>query len=252
MKINKEKNIGKVLFIVEGSKTEFYLLRKIFTNILDYNFEQYNRAGDYKKYTSKTNRYSQVFVINTEESNIKFINKDNEYLNNLYSILYEDYSFDIDNAAIYYIFDRDIHSNTDDKYLEFLLSTLTNSRDNNDYYMQGVLLLSYPAIESFTLSVFNNENDRRMFSTGNELKRYLHECNYNHQKIDLNGIRNAASGMLDLLEILDIKYDIDDLGRMNTEVYEFERKSFDKDDYFLAISLLSIALLDLGILEIEE
>ncbi|MCT4632515.1 MAG: hypothetical protein N4A76_07230 [Firmicutes bacterium] len=79
MKINKEKNIGKVLFIVEGSKTEFYLLRKIFTNILDYNFEEYNRNSNYKQYTSKTNRHSQVFVINIEESNIKFINKDNDY-----------------------------------------------------------------------------------------------------------------------------------------------------------------------------
>ena len=30
MKINKDKRIGNVLFIVEGSKTEFVILRKSF------------------------------------------------------------------------------------------------------------------------------------------------------------------------------------------------------------------------------
>ena len=43
---------------------------------------------------------SQVFVINTEESNIKTIDKDNDFLNNLYITLFEQYDFNVDNAAI--------------------------------------------------------------------------------------------------------------------------------------------------------
>lgn len=36
MRLNRDKRIGKVLLIVEGGKTESYLLRKIFTQIFDY------------------------------------------------------------------------------------------------------------------------------------------------------------------------------------------------------------------------
>lgn len=39
IRLNKEKSIGKVLFIVEGGKTEPYLLHRIFCNILDYQLE---------------------------------------------------------------------------------------------------------------------------------------------------------------------------------------------------------------------
>ena len=35
VKLNKDKRIGKVLFIVEGEKTEFLILRNIFTTIFD-------------------------------------------------------------------------------------------------------------------------------------------------------------------------------------------------------------------------
>ena len=37
--LNKNKSIGKVLFIVEGAKTEPYLLGKIFTEVFDYQME---------------------------------------------------------------------------------------------------------------------------------------------------------------------------------------------------------------------
>ncbi len=36
MKLNKDKHIGRVLFIVEGSQTEFSILRRIFCNLLGY------------------------------------------------------------------------------------------------------------------------------------------------------------------------------------------------------------------------
>lgn len=72
-------------------------------------------------------------MINTEESNIKFIAKDNEYLNNLFIELITEYDFDVDNAAIYYVFDRDDHSNTDNEFIKSLMSSLVNSRDNPDY-----------------------------------------------------------------------------------------------------------------------
>ena len=39
-------------------------------------------------------------------------------------------------------------------FINKMISTLGNARDNGGYDRQGLLLLSYPAIESFTLSNF--------------------------------------------------------------------------------------------------
>ena len=51
MKFNKDKNIGRVLFIVEGSKTEFSILKRIFCNILKYNYiaKKRNRLNTFVK-----------------------------------------------------------------------------------------------------------------------------------------------------------------------------------------------------------
>ena len=90
IKINKDKSIGKVIFIVEGGKTEPFILHRIFTKIFDYQMEMEIRDKGYRKYNSKDNPLSQVFVLNAEESNIKYIAKDNEYLNNLFVRLIEE------------------------------------------------------------------------------------------------------------------------------------------------------------------
>ena len=150
IRLNKEKSIGKVLFIVEGGKTEPFILHRIFCNILDYQVETILRDKGYRKYNSKENPTSQVMIINAEESNIKYIAKDNKFLDNLFVELIENYDFDVDNAAIYYLFDRDNQSNSDDEFIRGLLSTLVNARDNNGYDRQGMLLLSYPSIEAFS------------------------------------------------------------------------------------------------------
>ena len=63
MKINKNKRIGKVLFIVEGARTELYILRKIFTEIFDYQLEALTRNKPYKKYNIKKNPHSECFTL---------------------------------------------------------------------------------------------------------------------------------------------------------------------------------------------
>ena len=100
IELHKDKNIGKVLFIVEGSRTEPYIMTKLFTSILDYQLETKLREKGYKQYNSKVNPDSKIFVINAQQSNIRFIEKDDGYLNNLFKELIEEYDFDIDNAAI--------------------------------------------------------------------------------------------------------------------------------------------------------
>lgn len=72
MKLNKNKRIGRVLFIVEGSQTEFSILKRIFCNLLGYSYIE-KRRNKQKYFVSETDRFSKVAVINTRESNIRDI-----------------------------------------------------------------------------------------------------------------------------------------------------------------------------------
>lgn len=110
MKINREKHIGRVLFIVEGSQTEFTLLRRVFCNVLGYSYlEKRRNRPDF--FVSTQDKYSQVAVINTRESNIRDISENDSYLDEVMDMLRENYSFPVDSSAIYYLFDRDPKSN---------------------------------------------------------------------------------------------------------------------------------------------
>lgn len=252
IQLNKEKSIGKVLYIVEGGKTEPNILYSLFVKVFDYQLETILREKGYHKYNSKENPDSQVFVINAEESNIKYIAKDNEFLNNLFLELIENYEFDVDNAAIYYIFDRDNQSNTDTKFLTEMLSTLTNSRENVDYNRQGLLLLSYPSVESFILSCFPEKCFRKKFDTGNHLKQYLYTCKIDYKKLSEDVLLRATNELIDTLKEIGIeRFDIDNVGEHNQVIFQYEEKMYASEELYRSLSLLCVSLIDLGLIEIE-
>lgn len=253
IQLNKDKSIGKVLYIVEGGKTEPNILYSLFVKIFDYQFETILREKGYHKYNSKENPDSQVFVINAEESNIKNIAKDNEFLNNLFVELIENYDFDVDNAAIYYIFDRDNQSNTDTEFLEEMLSVLMNSRENIGYERQGLLLLSYPSVESFILHCFMDKCSQKKFDTGNCLKQYLYTNKIDYKKISEIVLLRATNELIDTLEEIGIEqFDIDNIGEHNKEIFQYEETVYETESAYRALSLLCVSLMDLGLIEIES
>lgn len=250
--INKDKNIGKVLYIVEGPKTEKFLLWKIFADIFDYQFEAKTRAHPYQIFNKKDNPYSKVFVINAAESNIKNIKKDNEFLNNLFMELIENYDFDVDNAAIYYLFDRDAESNTDPEFIKELLNTLTNSRENSNNYRQGILLLSYPSIESFTLSCFDNNSFSLKIKLGSELKQYLNLNNFNQSQINEEALQLATNNLISsLFKINNGNFDIDNFKDLNIKIFDLEESTYSIESKYNCLSLLAFSLVDLGLIEFE-
>ena len=250
--LNRNKSIGKVLFIVEGGRTEPFLIKKIFVDILGYSMEQILRDKPYRKYSSLTNENSRVFVVNAEESNIKFIRRDNDFLNNLFKELIENYDFDLDNSAIFYVFDRDALSNVDIECYQMLVSELRNSRDNPGFGRQGLLLVSYPSVESFTMSNFVEKTFDNKYETGTELKQDL-----NRKRI----IQNAISPESLFFAIKELFYgfkqmgiesiNLDDFMLENKKVFDFEQQNFNDENLFFAFSEFAVILLDLGILEIE-
>lgn len=50
MKLNKDKHIGRVLFIVEGSQMEFSVLRRVFCSLLGYNYLQMTYSNNAMRY----------------------------------------------------------------------------------------------------------------------------------------------------------------------------------------------------------
>lgn len=255
--INKDKKIGKVLFIVEGERTEPYILCRIFEKIFDYSYTRISREGKitYDVVSSKRHDLSQVFVVNAEDSNIDRIADGNEYLDNLFRMLINDQGIDFENAAIFYIWDRDRNSNVNTDVIKELLSTLRNPRDSVDYERQGLLLLSYPSIEAYTVSNFISDSFSQKAATGKELKTALNDKKILQQNISENSIQIATEELLKALKSLDIEFKeemLDDMAEPNLTVFSKEEAIFEQTNTYRLLSMLSIALLNLGLIEVTE
>lgn len=209
MKLNKNRHIGRVLFIVEGSRTEFSILRQIFCNLLGYSYIEKRRNRP--TYFANTNdRFSKVGVINTHESNIRDISENEAYLDEVFDVLREQYQFPVDQSAIYYLFDRDPKSNKDSALIEKYILSLANPYDNDDY-KAGQLLLSYPSIESYIISNFRDTANTPRFSLGKDAKAYIgRNTDIQVNRISEETLINAADEFLKYLSGEQIAFDIDD------------------------------------------
>lgn len=255
MRINKNKSVGRVLFIVEGGRTEFNLLRRIFCDVLGYEYIQKARqSNNFKVYKSRSNNTSKIAVINTEESNISDICDENCYLDGIYEMLISEYDFPVDKAAIYYIFDRDPKSNVDVTLIRKLISQLRNAYENEDSLRGGLLLLSYPCIESYVVANFIDDTHLIEFAIGEEVKAFVTTKNtqIQYNKITEDTVKKAASEMMKYIESEKITFDIDNMGHTNSEVFERQEARYSQNKTYKLVSLLSVALIDLGIIEIED
>ena len=262
MTFNKQQNIGNVLFIVEGAKSEFALLKHIFTRILNYSLILNKRHHDnFEQYKSSENKFSTIAVINTKESNIKFAGEGgDQYLDQIYETLINDYDFDVDNASIFYLFDRDHHSNNNPKFIEILISKLKNPLDNNEY-KAGELLLSYPGIETYKLSftknnihLINDSLDNKIIYC-NQLKTFVDtEGLGNIQKVNHENLLNACEEFFTYLSYInsnfDINNDLDDFSPKSLKIFNIQENNLHTKGHYDFFSMLSLAFLQLGIIQL--
>ena len=252
MKLNKDKHIGRVLFIVEGSRTEFTILRRIFCNLLGYSYIE-KRRNRPSYFTSNQDRFSQVAVINTRESNIRDISENENYLDDVFDVLREQYQFPVDQSAIYYLFDRDPESNKDSALIEQYIFSLANPYDNEDGYKAGQLLLSYPSIESYIISNFKDGANRLRFQLGKDAKTYIGEnTDIQMNKISEETIIRAANEFLHYLESEKILFDIDEFAPSGHVVFTKQQQEYLSGIGFRLFSMLTLAFLQMGILEFDN
>ena len=249
LKINKNKSIGEVVVVVEGESEEFKLLKHIFTNVLSYNYIPLKRNKVMSdKFISKTNPNSTIIVANTSNSNIKSIMEDSDYQDRLYNLLKFDFKRSLKNVPIYILWDRDEKSNNKDIVLK-CINTFKNSMDN-DEDMNGILLLSYPCVESFEISNFDKQLYRKVFSSSEDAKKSLKANRFFLTNIDELTLINAIGNMhRTMIKYGICQYDPSDFYKINKKMFDMEEEKFNNDKVYDALSLISIMLIDLGIIE---
>jgi hypothetical protein len=251
MKINKDIPIGRVLFIVEGSSTEFTLLRRIFCNVLGFEYIE-KRRNRQSVFYKPNNKNSTIAVINTSDSNIKDIS-DDDYLDELFEMLINEYHFPVDKAAIYYLFDRDPASNTDAEAIRQYINTLKDPMDNEDEMKAGLLLLSYPCIESYLVSSFQENAHEIEFGIGANVKTYIgNNSSIQMNKISENTLLFAATEFLSFLKHFCIDLDIDEFSEASRTIFELQEEKYKSTGVYHLFSMLTLAFIQLGIIELQD
>ena len=108
-KIDKLKNIGNVIFVVEGGRqdtggTELRLLKKIFSDILGYEVQELRRGSD-EFIGHGNNKQFRVFALNLPKNQLTQMTE--EALDKLYRRLNEEFNIKPEDCPIFYLYDRD-------------------------------------------------------------------------------------------------------------------------------------------------
>lgn len=127
-------------------------------------------------------------------------------------------------------------------------------QDNDDY--NGLLLLSYPSVEAFTLSVFEDKSYLHEAYAGNDLKNYIVEQDYTNKKLKKSiRLQTVVTEFLNALTFCGITYDTtlaDNLGAIGLELYNVESKHYEDNNTYFCISQLVEILIDLGIVDLFD
>lgn len=249
MKLNPNKRIGRVLYLVEGDVDEVVILEQLFNKLLNYTTISYDkRYKTVKCLVNPNDKYSKVFIVPMQYSAISKIESSDEYVDSIYSLLSK-YGLERDECAKYLLFDRDEGSNSNQTY-KHLFGVFKNSFDN-DLNINGLLLVSYPCIQSFICECFGDE---AQFSTSKMMKNY--SKSYQVDKIGKDEMLKAAHLMVKrIINILNVPYfNIDRLDNMehtNSCVLDYEDEYFKNNNAYMTLSMILISFIDLGIISFD-
>lgn len=251
MRINKQKRIGEVIIFAEGEHPEFEIIENIFHKYLGYSIAKVKRSEKIVTNLQGYDEYSKITLLNTPSSNINSILDETSFFDYIFNEYALSLDLDTKNNPVYFIFDRDPVNNRQG-IVEKLLNKLTCSQNDSDE-QNGLLLLSYPSIEAFTLSI----NEKNSFSTkcklGNDLKEIVADKNYDCSITDAK-LQNAVCEFINFLEqksIINNKEDIlNKLDVIGLEIFNIQKQNYSRENVFYCISQLVEILIDLQIIEL--
>ncbi len=136
--------------------------------------------------------------------------------------------------------------------IEKYIFTLSNPYENSDY-KAGQLLLSYPSIESYVISNFRDTTNIPHFSLRKDVKAYIGEnTDIQMNKISETTLIKAADEFLKYLLNEQITFDIDELSGASHAVFTKQETEYLSGHGFRLFSMLTLAFLQMGIIETEE
>lgn len=189
-------------------------------------------------------------------------------IDELFCRLREEFKIKPEDCPIFYLYDRDVlsyHRNElRGKYVKKYTDPYGTDEGN-----QGQLLLSYPAIESYLLSCIKDNTVKMSFKLGQEAKTILTNeicSDYNADKTDIHmktvdlvfseDITEAEKRLIHSVNEMDSglktmgiqSYDLDNLAQTLLEVYDYQQQKYNEENVFLLLSLVGMALLELGVI----
>jgi hypothetical protein len=252
VKFNPSARIGQVIFVVEGDQTEHELIEHVFADLLKYEcVHHYRNKG--AKYKNPRNQYGFVSVISAEKSCISSVKSGQGYLNAIYKEMIDSYKLRPDSASIYYLFDRDRSSNTKPKVIRDLITEFSSSSGEADATeSQGLLLISYPSLESAVLSAIPRIDIPAGFVSAQDLKTFIQNKHIKLGMITQNGLKFAAKAFYDSFkQILKSPFQTDSLDSfslINEQIFDAEENIYHVSSRYIFLSLFILSLVDLKIL----
>lgn len=274
-KIDKTKNIGNVIFVVEGGRpetggTELRLLKKIFADILGYEVQELRRGSEeFIGYGQNPN--FRVFALNLPKNQLTQLTE--EAMDELFCRLREEFHIKPEDCPIFYLYDRDVLSYKRNELRKKYVRKYTDpyGTETGD---QGQLLLSYPAIESYLMSCVKTNTVEMSFQLGQETKVALtneictEDCadktDIHLETVDLvftneteemeKRLIHSINEMDNGLKTMGVQtYDLDNLAPTLLEVYDYQQQKYIEENTFSLLSFVGMALLELGVItEVDE
>ena len=249
--VDKTKIVGDVIFVVEGGRPEFggteiRLLKSIFADIFGFEVQELRR-GEEEFIAHGNNHSSRIFALNLPKNQLTQVTEDS--LDLLYSRLRKEFNIKPENCPMFLLYDRDYKSYKPNelrgKYIRKYVDPYSN--ENGD---QGQLLLSYPSVESYILSCVVNDLYQQTYYLGTDIKPVtktygISEENISQEELVVHAVNEMDKGLA-AFAIED--YDLDNLAPTLLNVYEMQQKKMLEENAFSALSLISMALLELGLI----
>ena len=248
MKLNPTKRIGKVLYLVEGDVDEVKILGHVFSKVLNYSVVTYDKRNDNVTCLINPNdKYSKVFIVPMKYSAVSKIESSTDYIDYIYHRL-KSFGLEKDECAKYLIFDRDNSSNTHEALIH-LFKVFKNSLDN-DLEINGLLLISYPCVQSFLCECFG---DQTRLSSSSLMKQYTNRFKVEDIREDelLTGVETMMKTLLNItLQPTFNLNELDDMESINYKVLNYQDQHLANKYVYITLSMLFISFIDLGIIEI--
>lgn len=255
-RIDASRNIGKVIFVVEGGRpeggTELRLLKAIFTDILGYETKELRRGADDEFVLHGSNPYSVVYGLNLAKNQLTQLTE--ESMDSLFRRLRDEFGLKPENCPVFFLYDRDVKSYKKNELRTKYVIKYTDPYGTADG-SQGQLLLSYPSVESYTVSCFGTALSKDRYELGADLKKDLEPHPVKETDIrEMRHLIRAAEKMDEALRELGCAdYDLDDLAPTLLAAYDAEQTLYKQEGGFSLLALISLALMELNVLvEIEE